>query len=144
MAAKKKTQKETLLPDKPSELIRVALADLAKVERSKKYRVEMGTWHEPVDGVCEVCLAGAVMAKTLKSYPNETLWADTDFDDDTKNKLLALDFLRQGEVVEALEQLGFDDHEHIHDYDIVSYHTDRNEFKDDMRHLADDLEKVGL
>ena len=35
------------LPGKPSALIRLALHDLALVERSKKYRVDMGSWHMP-------------------------------------------------------------------------------------------------
>ena len=54
-------------PSKPSELIRLALRDLRSVERSKKYSVNMHAWHQPLsDQVCEVCLAGAVMARSLK------------------------------------------------------------------------------
>jgi len=50
------------LPDKLSDIILIALEDLRKVERSKKYKVYMGVWHSP-NGVCSVCFAGAVMSQ---------------------------------------------------------------------------------
>jgi hypothetical protein len=84
------------LPDKPSELIALALADLAKAERSKRYIVNMGFFHEPTNmNTCIVCFAGSVMAGTLKSNPDE-LFGPYDFDVDTKDKLLWLDSLRSG------------------------------------------------
>ena len=52
------------LPNKPSELLKVALTDLELVEGDSKYRVDMRNWHTPqYDKTCEVCLAGSVMAK---------------------------------------------------------------------------------
>lgn len=94
-------------PSKPSELIRLALRDLRAVERSKKYTVDMGSWHEPNEdtGVCHVCLAGAVMARSLKAgrdydlTPSEMwthgvspVWHD---------RLVALDDLRSGDLAGA-------------------------------------------
>lgn len=38
-----------VLPDKPSELIRLAIKDLETCEASEKYAIFMGAWHEPVD-----------------------------------------------------------------------------------------------
>ena len=38
------------LPSKPSQLIRVALADLAKAERDDRYKIDMGIWHLPEGG----------------------------------------------------------------------------------------------
>ena len=53
------------LPDKPSELIRLALADLRKCEADPRYLIDMAQWHRPVTSeLCHVCLAGAVMART--------------------------------------------------------------------------------
>ena len=54
------------LPNKPSELIRLALSDLEECEQDPKYAVDMGSWHRPVGAQCLVCLAGSVMAKTMK------------------------------------------------------------------------------
>ena len=53
------------LPDKPSELIRLALSDLEKCEGDSRYEVDMNEWHVPTQKghVCYVCLAGSVMAK---------------------------------------------------------------------------------
>lgn len=58
---------EKLLPDKPSELLRLAIADLRSVAKDSRYRVAMSEWHNPTLGrsACYVCLAGAVMATTL-------------------------------------------------------------------------------
>lgn len=58
---------KNMLPDKLSDCLELALADLAKVERHKsKYVVNMGRWHEHDDGKCSVCLAGSLLAKTMK------------------------------------------------------------------------------
>lgn len=93
------------LPSKPSALIRVALADMAKVQRSKRYRFNMGAWHEPGAKTCQVCAAGAVIAKTLKIDP-ENVASPHDFDSDTFEKLVALDQFRIGNVAGALSDLG--------------------------------------
>lgn len=74
------------LPKKPSALILLALDDLAKAERSPRYRVDMGTYHggsenlpqydpatckvtRPKAAPCVVCLAGSVMAFSLNVPP---------------------------------------------------------------------------
>lgn len=60
----------TQLPDKPSELIRLAVADLERAEASPDYIIDMGCWHEPIpNGLCAVCFAGAVIAGTLGAHP---------------------------------------------------------------------------
>jgi hypothetical protein len=63
------------LPNKPSELIRVALKDLEEAERDPHYEVEMCTWHRPssTTGVCTVCLAGSVLAKSCGVVPEYIL-----------------------------------------------------------------------
>ena len=93
------------LPDTPSELLTLALDDLNKIERSKKYKVHMGRWHEPYsngDTVCHVCLAGAVMARRGGLSPEEeqllirSIW-------ETDKKLDALDDFRGGHMRPGLE-----------------------------------------
>jgi len=55
------------LPSDLACLIKVAHDDLVACERDPRYVINMSRWHEPrADGKCLVCLAGAVMAKTMK------------------------------------------------------------------------------
>lgn len=132
------------LPDKPSELIRVALADLVKVERSPKYVVNMEDWHVPIiSGVCEVCFAGAVMAKTLEADRDVFFNPEDMMSMDIEHKLIALDYFRMGDASCRMDYMGLpaDDN---HDRDIAEYEDDPKAFKKDMRKLAKDLEKEGL
>lgn len=128
------------LPDKPSELIRVALADLAKVEADPRYVVDMGMWHEPLappfDGKCAVCLAGAVMAGTLGISAERSLRPE-DFDDDTNRKLDDLDEMRLGWVPDRFD---FSDHGRP----ITKYADNPARFRADMERFASDLEEAGL
>lgn len=102
------------LPDKPSELIVVALNDLKKCEADNRYDVRMSAWHQPgfiyaADRksklpVCFVCLAGAAMAQTLQSGIRKDL-VPTKFDNDTANKLRALNYFSQGCIYVALSAM---------------------------------------
>jgi hypothetical protein len=92
------------LPDKPSELLLVALADLEAVEQDKRYVVNMRVWHE-ANGQCAVCLAGSVMAKTLNVSPVDSVIPDV-FDVDAYDKLLTLDDFRCGSLDYGLRRLG--------------------------------------
>ena len=84
------------LPRKLSDVIDVALKDLAWVERHPKtYTVDMGGWHEVYDEICAVCFAGAVMAKTLATDPKRDAVPDS-FDKYTESRLSDLNFLRMG------------------------------------------------
>ena len=64
------TQKMRNLPNKPSELLIVARDDLEKCI-ADGYFVRMGQWLSMLDGTCSVCLAGAVMAKSLGIHPQD-------------------------------------------------------------------------
>ena len=88
------------LPDKLSELIRIALHDEAKAVASKDYEIDMTTWHRPGD-VCSVCLAGAVMAFTLDALPTRNV-DPGHFDPETQNKLRSLEHIRRGAMVEGI------------------------------------------
>ena len=129
-----------MLPDKPSELIRLALQDLELCEESPLYEVDMNVYHEPEDSVCAVCWAGSVIAQTLKGDIFETL-GPRDFPED-EEKLYTLDLLRQGAVGSALDMLevpwkgrGF--------ISSVTYEESPNGFKRDMAYIAEELAHEG-
>ena len=135
------------LPDKPSELIRVALADLEKVEADPRYSVHMGDWHRSFGNYCAVCLAGSVMAMSLHLNPEQTVefhdsasgLSDADWD-----KLDALDDFRMGEVHAGLRTLNLDQGSLDEMIGITPYTTDPTTFKQDMNNLADLLEQHEL
>ena len=100
----------TTLPTTPSELIRLALADLRDCERDDRYWVSMTCWHVPLERVCQVCLAGAVMAQTLGAEPHEGI-GDADlarYGSSVQGRLRALDRFRLGEISAGLSYLGYD------------------------------------
>ncbi len=135
------------LPKKPSALITVALDDLRKVEHSPKYTVGMGTWHTPHGKKCTVCLAGAVMAKTLKTLPTDYRTPDS-FDTRTMLALEGLDSFRTGWMESGLEYCGVKErprNAHLFlDRDVPQYRKNRQGFHRAMRKMARDLRKAGL
>lgn len=148
--------KNVKLPDLPSELIRVALADLEKVESSDQYRVDMRRWHVPDGDVCSVCLAGAVMAKTIELSPERygspnimgMLIANglgDPADSCLYGKLHALDEFRSGDVEGAFSLMELEGAPPFTVADIPEYNPDDPApFKKDMLELASDLEKAGF
>ncbi len=114
-----------------SDLIDDGLVDMEKCEVSVKYSIDMdNNWHEPGDDVllkdgtpapCEVCFAGAVIAMTLGEEPDQSS-APAYFDVDTRMKLKALNWLRQGKLEQAYISmnrpmpLAFPNHFTIADY----------------------------
>ena len=89
-----------------SRVLEVAILDLKKVRRSKKYVVDFTEWHQPLAarGVCAVCLAGAVMARTLK-VPAKTYAGPFSFFAGVRDRLLALNEVRAGFVGSAIRRL---------------------------------------
>lgn len=134
------------LPDKPSELIRLALGDMKKCEADPKYTINMDRWHDLLlEGLCAVCLAGSVMAQTL----HEKWWRSlnlSEFDDNTALKLSALNDFRSGNVASGLWELRLWDQrkEHPLDREITNYDVNPDYFHADMEELAKDLEECGL
>lgn len=135
------------LPGKPSELIRLALKDLAKVERSKKYKIDMTKWHavwpqEVTKEICCVCLAGSVIAKTLGATPDRSM---TPGDFDEGMALGALDYFRRGEIHEGFITLDLYLPKKIPEtISITLYNESKIKFHKDMRDLANMLEKEGF
>ncbi len=126
---------------KPSEILLIALADLAKAEQDPKYRVCMSVWHMYDSGVCEVCLAGAVMAFSLSSKRDEDK-APEDFPT-YEPVLMALNWFRHGKINTGLKELGYRDVE-ISDLFTTEYGTSRWQFKEDMLVVVDRLKHAGL
>ena len=140
------------LPDKPSELIRVALADLAKCEADPTYEIDMNVWHKgaaiPTD-TCLVCLAGAVMANSLRVAPTASVIPPAGgFESGDIGALFAIDSLRAGNVLAAVAnlRLPMDAMNRVprDEVEICEYETDPSEFRADMETLADELEANGL
>lgn len=143
-------------PKKLSAAIRLALDDLAKVERSKTYSVNMGVWHDPTypEPKCTVCLAGAVMAGTLGVPPDRYASPSSHWGVNTKPKsfplswqrvLNALNTARSGYVNLALSVM----HPRTADAEpmyiaVPQYSADRPGFKRAMRKMAKQLEGLGL
>lgn len=137
--------KKTRLPDKPSALILLALKDLAAVERSKEYMVNMGQWHRPMsNGRCSVCLAGAVMSKSLKAKGSDYLFP-SNFSTYKHAKLLALDYFREGEIQSGLNEMGVSPVDlRFDDISVARYADNQKQFKSDMRAMAARLRRFGL
>ena len=152
-----KTTTNETLPDKPSELIRLALHDLELCEQDDMYIINMRRWHVPSDTYgwhspekkCYVCLAGSVMAKSLNADALKYLdpW---DYNGKTIIKLLALEQFRKGHVHKGIILLFPESFENMdlskfYDYTfIISYEQKPTKFKQRMHQLADDLEREGL
>ena len=135
------------LPDRPSELIHLALRDMEAAEKSPLYTVDHNVWHQPDYRnhafTCAVCSAGSIMAMTLGSDPYANL-APSDFDNDTHRKLLAVNSFRQGFVDLAFRQMGLGDCPMPHAV-VASYGGDSpGAFKRDQRWLTNRLAEIGF
>ena len=136
---------------KLSTILAIALHDLAKVERSKKFKVNMRWWYCKGSKSCKVCLAGSVMAgrypnvtrefgKHRELWPEHSVW---DGVDEVSQKFNALDCLRAGRVAAAMGYLRLSI-THQHDREVTDYHKYPKQWWLDMKKLLADLRKAGL
>lgn len=96
--------KDIRLPNKPSALLQLALDDLERCEKDPHYEIYMGEWHSPGDKHCLVCMAGAVIAKTLECDRfNEV--TPCLLDHDNSQKLRAIDAFRSNDPISAFNYL---------------------------------------
>lgn len=133
------TEKLTL-PAPPatcSALIRLALADLKAVRELPGYEVQMSSWHEQMeaDGTCYVCLAGAVMARTLKADPEMDLCPPDYEDEGWQEPLSALNELRLGNLAYA-GRIWKPAALKIPHFDVPSYNADSDRFITTMEAMA--------
>lgn len=131
------------LPEKPSELIELALHDLELAEKDGRYRIYMFGWHMPHYGVCHVCFAGAVMAFSLGCDPNCGT-GPRQFDAYSSKRFNFLDSARRGSVVEAWKKLS-DGYQEcpLDDRSVAEYAKNPESFKSDMRGLAREFREAG-
>lgn len=67
-------RKIDVLPTTPSKLLRLAVKDARAVAKMKTRSLDMFTWHTPLKGgKCVVCMAGAVMDRSLGANPKRLL-----------------------------------------------------------------------
>lgn len=144
---------------KLSVLLKIALEDLIKCEKDKKYKINMSVWY--IDNShCSVCMAGSVLAQSLRKDTNKVIKSlcnkdqidlmPQDYyiindDNDIESKLTAIDSLRQGDIDEAILRLGLDYPKTEIDLytDVIDYRTSPSLFKRDIRRLIKYLEKHG-
>lgn len=144
------------LPNKPSKLIRLAIKDLEAVEKNPRYTIDMTTWHTPSSGLkgCFVCLAGAVMAQTLRAdregnrLPHDFKKTFGLLPSKNHKRLEALDFFRRGLLYAGLQVLGYpkevcERFENDAPYNLYTS-QEAKQFKDDMLSMADMFEQEGF
>ena len=137
------TMTTTQLPDKPSELLQMALDDLLAIEKDPNYLIDMFTWHRKNYGRCWLCPAGAVMARRLGAKPDEDL-NPANYDDDTERKLLAINLLRRGELEAVFYNLEKSKPPSLPEHVSVSdYYQDHEQFLTDIRGLIVTLANAG-
>jgi len=91
------------LPEKLSALIRLAVADAKSCEADSKYELNMSTWFHRGEDECSVCMAGAVMARTLgvpegAEFAGPAVYRDRAI----TNALFAVNYTRIGDIHSAL------------------------------------------
>ena len=152
----------------PSALIRVALADIEKVEDDPAYEVETSVWHTPVlllsdearrgwgftclkPETCLVCVAGATMAMSLGADRSEK-WLPCDYPDAVEKRLRALDQFRVGDVTGGLAEMDADDSldgisinvlRGFYD-EMPRYEAEGGAWHEAMEEIASNLEEMGL
>lgn len=146
-----------MLPNKPSDLLQVALDDLRLCEKDPLYAIEMGDWHK-ANGKCRVCLAGAVMAKTLRCSPTSSFVPSmigsgyathlTDLSGEQRlqltKQLSAIDRFRSGYIGPAFSFLNMVLPKAIpFSMDMHAYSASRSGFYDDMNKLIVLLKQHG-
>ena len=105
---RKKIVKDVKLPQYPSQLLQLALDDIAVIKKDKRYKINTGVWHNPNKKTCSVCLSGAVLANTLKlnsnievSFPHEFKY---EIGGDNCIKLVFIDTLRRLDLVNFYDE----------------------------------------
>ena len=136
----------TTLPNKAYEMIRLGIKDLKAVSEDPQYEVDMGCWLRVVDDKCMVCLAGAVLAKTLSVVANEDgTFLINSIHPRERDKILSLDMFRRGYINEGFARFHGENYGYHHSpMHITPYETDKEQFFQDLELMADILEQEEL
>ena len=138
-----------LLPKKPSVLLKLALKDLESCRSSPDYVIDMDIWHYSDGETCNVCLAGAVMSQTLGLEPAESLsigpWSTGGLTDNVRNRLLALNHFRCGNLLSGLNKLSCKKPKDLPEtVRITQYGTSPEKFLADMYKLVETFERFDI
>ncbi len=102
----------SLFNKKPSVIMKIALDDLEACEKDPRYQIVMDTCHEAYEDKCCVCMAGAVLAKSLGADIkfNAAIYFAHRFENPSPlyGYLRAIDSFRQGYLAVGLMQLNVD------------------------------------
>lgn len=134
------------LPNKPSKLLELALKDLRAVEADGRYIVDMCTYHNKRSkgGKCHVCLAGAVMAKSLKAKCGES-YAPYSYEAGVRDQLFTLKCFCDGVISFGLLFTSTPIPPDLPDFvGVTPYEESPSEFKRDMKKIIKLLKKAGL
>ena len=125
-----------MLPDRPSELLQLALNDLRTCEADPRYRIEMAVWHVMRGGTCYICLAGAVIANSLPEKYQEFV-TPSSFDYEVEKKLRALNLFRVGYIGDAYFILKRKQPEKLPSFvPVADYDVNPSQFYTDMESLV--------
>jgi len=147
-------KKISKLPDRVGDLIRLAVKDLTLCEANPDYTVDMGKWHYYDDerGVCEVCLAGSVIAQSL-GFNKGTTSDPSIFVREINHKLNMLNFCRYfpPQLVDpdyAVLRKLFANYDKVHKsdeaFESAEYEEDPGQFKEDMLALANLMDRYDV
>ena len=142
-----KTKVKDSLPNKPSELILLALDDMSKCLEIPDYQICMDVWHVTSDdGHCYVCLAGSVMAQTLGCKIEESVGPYATYPEHTANKLSAINCFRQGNVADGFMKLNIKvGYKGLPEsMTVCPYDKSPEQFVKDMRLMVGRFAEVGL
>jgi hypothetical protein len=155
------------LPEKPSQLLRVAINDLQIAEKTPNCKIDMDNWQSELatgmcESVCSVCLAGSTLRRCgippkgtvvvkhgiSKYYLNDKFFID--LPDRLTKKLKIIDCIRSGKINDAINFYDptMADKNIFNNYAVVSgYSSDPNLstlFYKDLDRIASSLEKLNL
>lgn len=141
-------------PDKLSDLIELAIKDLKAAMNDPYYIIDMCEWHSSLEGICSVCFAGSVMAKTLKKSRFHDLFPHH-FPREWQAAFDALDEVRDYDLKHSCEHIGLkiSDDQIIKIKDAVTsevkewgipFKEESNLFIKSMHIIAAELRKIGL
>ena len=90
------------------QLLGIAYKDMLALKKDSRYRFNVSTWHQQLSPhtKCSACIAGSIMAGTLKvGLTSNRNTNPSDFDDRTHNLLDAVNSLRMGATGPASNEL---------------------------------------
>lgn len=146
-------QPKDRLEDTLSQLLSQALDDYDTISENENYVINMSDWHTPTwQCKCAVCLAGCVLANTIRLDPDYmvgnmgSLVTDDIISLNDYRKLNALDDLRTGNISHAFTTLfpGKSDHWDELEVPVTPHSENAFRWRLDMNNVLAKLLELGL